>query len=302
MSSDRPQQNRLLGIALRIGATTCFAFMAAMIKLGFEAGVATVELAFYRFAFGLPPLLLWIAWSRNFGVWKTQRPLAHVWRGIVGLATMVTAFSALAYLPLAEATTIGFAAPLFAVMLSALILKEKVGLHRWSAVVIGFLGVLVVMRPEGSHLPPIGLGLAVLSAFGVGVVTITIRQIGLTEHPQTTVLWFSLFSMLVLATLMPFHAQFHGARTWLILAALGVFGGFGQLFLTSSLRFAPVSAVVPFDYVQLLWSVLLGWLIFTDQPPATTWAGAAAIIASGLYTLYREHKLGREKPRVAPPL
>jgi drug/metabolite transporter (DMT)-like permease len=302
MSSDRPQQNRLLGIGLRIGATTCFAFMAATIKLGHDAGVSTVELAFYRFAFGLPPLLVWIAWSRNPGAWRTERPAAHLWRAVIGLGTMITAFSALAYLPLAEATTIGFAAPLFAVALSALVLKEPVGRHRWSAVLIGFAGVLIVMRPGGSALEPLGLLLAVAAAFGVGVVTITIRQIGRTEHPQTTVLWFSLLSMLALAALMPFNAAAHDSATWAILVALGGFGGFGQLFLTSSLRFAPVSVVVPFDYTQLLWAVLLGWLLFASQPPATTWAGAAVIILSGLYTLYREHKLGRERARAAPPL
>jgi drug/metabolite transporter (DMT)-like permease len=300
--STRPDQSRALGIALRIGATTCFAFMAAMIKLGYEAGVSTPELAFYRFAFGLPPLLIWIAWSGNFGAWRTSRPTAHVWRGVIGLATMVAAFSSLAYLPLAESTTIGFAAPLFAVMLSALVLREKVGRHRWSAVAIGFLGVVLVMRPDASDLPAIGLALAVLAAFGVGVVTITIRQIGLTEHPQTTVLWFSLFAMAAMGLLLPFHARLHEPSTWAILAALGAFGGLGQIFLTTSLRYAPVSVVVPFDYTQLLWAVLLGALIFGNAPPGSTWLGAAVIVASGLYTLYREHKLGREKPRAAPPL
>jgi drug/metabolite transporter (DMT)-like permease len=302
MASARPDQSRAVGIALRVAATTAFAFMAAAIKLGYEAGVSTPEHAFYRFAFGLPPLLGWMWWTGNAGAWRTQRPAAHVWRAVVGLSTMVLAFSALAYLPLAESTTIGFAAPLFAVVLSALVLKEKVGRHRWSAVIVGFVGVLLVMRPEGSDLPALGLGLAVAAAFGVGVVTITIRQIGRTEHPQTTVLWFSLLSMTALAALMPFYAAPHDAGTWAILLALGTFGGFGQLFLTASLRYAPVSVVVPFDYTQLLWAVLLGWLIFGNQPPATTWLGAAVIIASGLYTLYREHKLGREKPRAAPPL
>ena len=300
--SSRPEQNRLLGITLRIGATTCFAFMAAMIKLGYARGVSTPELAFYRFGFGLPPLLLWIALSRNFGAWRTQRPMAHVTRAAIGLGTMLLAFSSLAYLPLAESTTIGFAAPLFAVMLSALVLKEPVGRHRWSAVLIGFVGVLIVMRPEGSHLPTIGLVLAVLAAFGVGVVTITIRQIGRTEGTQTTVLWFSLLSMLALGTMLPFYARLHAPTTWGILLALGLFGGLGQLCLTASLRFAPVPVVVPFDYTQLLWAVLLGWWIFENHPPATTWAGAAVIIASGLYTVYREHRLGRDKPRMAPPL
>jgi drug/metabolite transporter (DMT)-like permease len=302
MASARPRQNRLLGIGLRVGATTCFAFMAAAIKLGHAAGIPTVELVFYRFAFGLPPLLLWIAWSRNPGAWRTQRPLAHLWRAAAGLATMILAFSALRYLPLAESTTIGFAAPLFAVMLSALVLGETVGRHRWSAVALGFAGVLVVMRPEASQLPPLGLVLALLAAFGVGVTTITIRQIGRTEATQTTVLWFSLLSMLAVGALMPFHAQAHDGRGWLILFALGSFGGVAQLLLTASLRYAPVAVVVPLDYTQLLWAVLLGWWLFADQPPASTWIGAAIIVASGLYTLYREHRLGREKPRDAPPL
>ena len=296
------QQNRVLGIGLRLGATTSFAFMAAMIKLGYEAGVATPELVFYRFAFGLPPLLVWIAWSGNFGAWRTERPMAHLLRAALGLTTMVLAFSALSYLPLAEATTISFAAPLFSVMLSALILKEAVGKHRWSAVAAGFAGVLIVMRPESSHLPPLGLGIAVLAALGVACVTITLRQIGRTESTQTIVLWFTSVSMLLVGALMPFYARGHSGEVWAILVALGLFGGAGQLLLTASLRYAPVPVIVPFDYAQLLWAVLLGWLMWETHPPATTWAGATVIVASGLYTIYREHRLGRDKPRIAPPL
>jgi drug/metabolite transporter (DMT)-like permease len=301
-SSPRPKQNRLLGIGLRIGATTSFGFMAAMIKLGYDAGVSTPELVFYRFAFGLPPLLAWIAWTGSFEAWRTERPLAHLTRSALGLTTMVLAFSALFYLPLAEATTIGFVAPLFSVMLSALILRETVGRHRWSAVAVGFVGVLIVMQPEADHLPPLGLVLALLSALGVAAVTITIRQIGRTESAQTTVLWFTATSMLVVGLLLPFYGQAHDARTWAILAALGFFGGVGQLLLTSSLRYAPVAVIVPFDYTQLLWAVLLGWLLFETDVPASTWLGASVIIVSGMYTIYREHRLGRDKPRAAPPL
>jgi drug/metabolite transporter (DMT)-like permease len=291
-------QNRLLGIALRIGAATSFGFMAAMIKLGSEAGVSLPELAFYRFAFGLPPLIAWIVWTGDYGAWRTKRPLAHLSRGAIGLSTMVTAFAALTWLPLAEAATIGFVAPLFSVMLSALVLGEPVGRHRWSAVVLGLVGVLIVMQPSGSHLPATGLALALAAAFGVAAVTITIRQIGRTESTTTTVLWFTLFSMTVTGLLLPVFGQAHDARTWAVLVALGLFGGIGQLFLTSALRFAPVSVVVPFDYSQLLWAVLLGWAIWDTHPAWTTWAGAAVIVGSGLYTVYREHKLGREK---SPP-
>jgi drug/metabolite transporter (DMT)-like permease len=294
MSTERPQQNRLAGIGLRVMAATCFAFMAMLVKLGSEAGVQVLEMAFYRFAFGLPPLLLWIAASGNFGAWRTKRPLAHIWRAAAGLTTLLLSFFALTLLPLAETTTIGFAAPLFSVALSALILGETVGRHRWTAVILGFLGVLVVMRPEGRDLPPLGLLLAGLAAFGAGIVTITIRQVGKTEGTQTTVLWFSLLSMSATGALMPWFGQAHDGATWLLLVALGSVGGFSQICLTASLRFAPVSSVVPFDYSQLLWAVLLGWLVFSDEPASTTWLGAAIIVASGLYTLYREHRLGRE--------
>lgn len=303
MASSEPlKQNRIAGIGLRLGAATAFAFMAAMVKLGYEAGVTTPELAFYRFAFGLPPLLIWIAWSGNLGAWRTERPRAHLLRAVLGLTTMLLAFSALSYLPLAEAATISFAAPLFSVMLSALILKEAVGRHRWSAVAIGFAGVVIVMQPGASNLPPVGLGIAVLAALGVACVTITIRQIGRTENTQTIVLWFSAVSMLLLGALMPFYARVHTGEVWAILVALGLFGGAGQLLLTASLRYAPVPVVVPFDYTQLIWAVLLGWLLWETHPPSTTWVGATVIVASGLYTVYREHRLGRDKPRIAPPL
>lgn len=295
-----PVQNRPLGIALRLGAVACFGFMAAAIKLGHEAGANTVELVFYRFFFGLPPLLVWIAMSRNWAAWRTERPLAHLLRSTVGLVTMALAFTALAFLPLAEATTIGFVAPLFAVALSALILKEPVGRHRWTAVAIGFVGVLVVMRPGVGALPAIGLAVALASALGVAAVTVTIRQISRTEGTQTIVLWFTAFSILIVGAAMPSYAQWHDARGWAILVALGLFGGTAQLLLTASLRFAPISTIAPFDYTQLLWAVLLGWAIWDVHAPAATWAGAALIIGGGLYTLYRERRLGREKPRAEP--
>ncbi len=298
------QQNRLLGIGLRVGAATSFGIMGALIKLGAQHGVSLPETAFYRFAFGLPPLLLWIAFTGSFGAWRTARPLAHLWRGAIGLTTMLIAFSALTLLPLAEATTLSFIAPLFSVALSALFLGEQVGRHRWTAVAVGLAGVMVVMQPGGTRLNPLGLGLAVLAALGVAAVTITLRQIGKTERTPTIVLWFTLLSMLGTGLFLPWYGQAHDTETWAILVGLGLAGGIGQLFLTSSLRFAPVPVVVPFDYTQLLWAVLLGWLLWGTHPAATTWLGATIIVGSGLYTLYREHKLGKDRAKelAAEPL
>ncbi len=292
-------QNLLAGIALRLGAASSFGVMAALIKLGHHAGVSTPELIFYRFAFGLPPILLWIAVTGQWAAWRTRRPLAHLVRGLLGLATMALAFTALALLPLAEATTIGFVAPLFAVMLSALVLHERVGRYRSGAVAIGFLGVLLVMQPAGGHLPRLGLMIALLSALGVAAVNIAIRQIGRTETTPTTVLWFTGLSMLITGSLLPFTAEWHEPTVWLLLAGAGLSGGLGQLFLTSSLRFAPVAAVVPFDYLQLVWAVALGWLLFETHPPATTWIGAAVIVGSGLFTIWREQQLKRRANKSA---
>ena len=190
--------------------------------------------------------------------------------------------------------------PLFAVALSALILAEPVGRHRWTAVAIGLIGVVVVMRPAGTDLSPLGLGLAVAGAFSVAAATITIRQIGRTESTQSIVLWFTLICTAAGAGTLPVFGQLHDGATWALLVALGMFGGVGQLLMTASLRAAPVGAVVPFDYAHLIWAALLGWLIWETYPRATTWAGAAIIIASGLYTIWREHKLGRDKPRPEP--
>ena len=299
-SPSPPQQNRLLGIGMRVCAATSFALMAALIKLGYNSGIATPEMVFYRFAFGLPPLLMWMGATRNLDAWRTQRPLAHLTRALLGLSSLSLAFSALAYLPLAEATTISFVAPLFSVMLSALVLGEAVGRHRWSAVAIGFAGVMVVMQPAGSLLPPIGLSFALLAALSVAAVTITIRQISRTERSPTIVFWFTVFGTVAAALLMPFYGRWHDTHGWLILAGIGTVGGIGQLLLTASLRFAPVATVVPFDYVQLLWAVLLGWWLWDTHPAPTSWVGAAVIVASGLYTLYREHRLGRDKPHLPP--
>lgn len=293
----RPDQHRLRGILFRIGATTGFGVMAAMIKLGYDRGVSTPELVFYRFSIGLIPLIAWILATGNHRAWRTANPGAHVTRGLIGLATMMFAFSALDYLPLAEATTIGFAAPLFAVALSALVLGEQVGLHRWSAVVAGLAGVLIVMQPQRGEMPVAGLLIALAGAFGTACVTITIRRISRTEGTQTIVLWFTLFAVAASGLLMPFFARAHDGGTWMILTGLGLAGGTAQILLTASLRHAPVSVVAPFDYAQLLWAVLFGWLIWEAYPLPSTWAGAAVIVASGLYTVHRERRIGRERKR-----
>ena len=280
-------------IAYRLAAAAGFAIMAALIKLSVEGGAAVVEIMFWRFAFGLPPLFAFIALRSHFRVVRTRNIRAHLWRGALGLTAMYLSFRALQALPLAEATVIGFAAPLFAIALSALLLGERVGPRRWSAVAAGFTGVLIVADPGGERLPAAGLMFAVGGAIGVAAVTIAIRRIGRTEAPETTVFWFTMISLAVLGALLPGAMTSHDARGWTILVGIGLAGGAAQLFMTSSLRLARVSVIAPFDYSQLVWAVMFGWAIWEVVPGVRTWIGAGVIAACGLYSAYRERRLQR---------
>ena len=291
-----PADRRMLGITFRLTNVTLFALMAGAIQLAYGQGASTGEIVFYRALFGLIPVLLWFGLTRNWGAWRTQRPGAHLTRGAIGLVSMLLSFLALGLLPLAEAVTLAFVAPLFSVLLSALWLREPVGRHRWSAVAAGFVGVALV-APPGGGLPLVGTVGALAGAFGVACVNTALREIGRTESTMTTVLWFSTLSTAVMALAMPFVAQPHDATTWAMLVAVGLFGGTAQLFFTASLRFAPIAVLAPLDYVQLLLAVLIGWLLWGTQPAPSTWIGAAVLIASVLYTLYRERHLGRLQAR-----
>jgi drug/metabolite transporter (DMT)-like permease len=285
-----PQQRHLAGISLRLGAATSFAFMAAMIKVASNSGVHPVEMLFWRFALALVPMTIWALAGPGIEAVKTRRPFAHIWRAAIGFVGMGFGYWSLTLLPLAEATAISFAAPLFATILSALFLSEAVGWHRWGAVLAGFTGVLLVMQPQNASLPIDGLVIALISAFGVACVMITIRQISKTERAFTTVYWFTAISALVLAGVFPFFAVSHSPAAWLAIVAIAGLGGTAQLLLTASLRLAPVGVVAPFDYSQLVWAILLGWLLWTDVPSTTTWIGAAIIIASGIFMLFRERR------------
>ena len=290
---ERPEQRPTLGILLRIAAGASLALMVAMVKLGGEAGIENVEMIFWRFALAVPATLIWIFLGPGLASVKTRRPFAHMWRALIGLSSMYMVYWAVTLLPLAEATTINFAAPLFATALSALLLGELVGIHRWGAILVGLGGVIVVMQPSSGNLPLEGVLVALGAAIGVGSVTVVIRQISRTESAEAIVFWFSVIAMAILGGFMPWVMTAHSPLEWGILMLIGLTGGIGQIFITLSLRVAPVPVVVPFDYTQLLWVVLLGWLFFADMPHEATWAGAAIIVASGLYTLYREQRAAR---------
>ena len=230
---------------------------------------------------------------------RTRRIGVHASRMAIGLTGMCLNFLSYILLPPAEAATIGFTMPIFGTILSALILREATGWHRWGAVLIGFVGVLVMIRPDAGHFPAQGVAVAIAAALVTASVSLVLRELGRTEPAGVIVFWFTALSMIPLGLAMPFVAQNHDWMTWGLLLMIGLFGGIAQLCLTAALRWGPVSVVLPMDYSAIIWTTLLGVAIGEDWPLATTWIGAMLIVGSGLYIAWREHVRAR-RPMVSP--
>ena len=286
LRAERP----MMAISMRIIAVASVAVKLAGIKLAGQRGVHIMEALFYRQFLSLPLVLAWLLMGPSPISVHTSRIGAHCIRMAAGMAGMVLAFRSVTLLPLAVATTISFTVPIFATILSALVLKETPGIHRWAGVVLGFCGVLVMIHPQGAgHFPPLGVAVALSAAIMAAVVNILLRQIGRSEGATTTVFWYTVLSLPPLGIGMYFFGQRHDLLTWGLLAAIGLTGGVGQLLLTASLRWAPVSVVMPMEYSSLIWATLLGWLIWNNWPGGSTWTGAVLIVCSGLYIAWREH-------------
>ena len=299
---DSPQHRPLAGIATRLAAVFFLSVMYASSKVAEAHGASLWELLFARQAFALPLVAGIVAAGPGFASLRTARMPSHIARSAMGMTGMLLNFATVAMLPLAEATTLSFTVPLFGTMLSALILKEPTGWHRWGAVVVGFVGVLIVTQPGSGHLPVLGTIIGLLAAVGVACISLMLRDLGRTEAALTTVFWFTTLSLVPLAVLMVFVARTHDAMTWGWMILVGVSGGCAQLAVTASLKLARVATVLPMDYSGLLWATLLGWLLFGALPTAWTWAGAPVIVASGLYIVWREHRLARIVNREAVAL
>lgn len=282
----------MLGLGLRLLAILALSSLSAVIKIAEARGANLAEILLFRQLFAIPFVLVWIGLGPGFASLRTKRFGLHVSRTAVGLTGMVFNFSTILLLPLAEATTLGYTVPIFATILGALILKEPTGWHRWGAVLVGFVGVLIVTQPGAGNLSTAGVAAGLTSALFVAIVAIQLRHMSKSESPATTVFWFSALSVIPLGIVYPFFAEAHDAATFGFLILIGLIGGVGQLALTASLRFAPVSTVVPMDYSSLIWATIYGFLLFGVLPGPWTWLGAPIIIASGLYIVWRERRRG----------
>ncbi len=272
--------------------------MFLLVKLSAESGVHVLEIAFWRQAVAPPALILWL-WSQgSLGQLRTHQFPRHVARSLVGNSNMTILFYAATLLPLAESITLGFTTPLFAVIIAAMVLGERIGPWRWAAVLAGFAGILVITQPGAQLIHPLGTSLALFAAVLVAIINFQIRELGRTESAVSIVFYFGVLGTLMIGMALPFVSTPLSGHQWLILLSMGAMGTIAQLFLTASLRMGSVASVIVMDYSSLIWGTILGWLAWNQLPSTATWLGAPLIIGAGLLIAWREHYLSQQARQV----
>jgi drug/metabolite transporter (DMT)-like permease len=288
----------LAGILYKVGATLSFAGMAAAIK-ALSEGYPVGEVVFFRSLFAMPIVLTWaMAAGQLQDAWRTKNIWLHLSRSTVGMAGMFLSFIAIADLPLADWTAIGFAMPIFATILAAALLNEPVGRWRGGAVAAGFIGVLIIVGPKLSFEHGVPSLIMLVSTLCAGMVIVIIRRISTTETGISIVFFFMMSCTVVSALTLPFAWRTPDGWDLALLILSGLFGGLGQVCNTFAYTKAQPSLLGPFDYLGLIWAVILGVVLFSQWPDATVWAGAIIVVASGVVIAIRERRLGLQKARI----
>jgi drug/metabolite transporter (DMT)-like permease len=274
-----------------------FTSTSAMIRL-LSAQVESVQTAFFRAALSVILLLPMIAAGR-VKPWHSKRIVGHFWRTAMGTGSMVLGFYAVSMLPLADATAIAFSQPLFSVVVAALVLGEKVRWRRWSATVIGFAGVLIMVRPgEGSL--QLGALVALANAAAVSLSILLVRRLSDSETPLMILTQFAIFSTILLTVPAILVWRWPDLWGWVLAVGIALSATVGQYFWVQAFKAGEMSAVAPFEYMRLPFAVFVGWLIWGEMPVIWTYLGASIVIGSALYIAHREHQLARQRRRAAP--
>ena len=273
-----------------------FTSTSVMIRL-LSAQIESVQTAFFRAVISVVLLLPMIAAGR-VKPWQSKRIAGHFWRTFMGTTSMVLGFYAVTMLPLADATAIAFSQPLFSVVVAALIAGEKVRWRRWSATVIGFVGVLVMVRPGEGSLQA-GALVALANAATVALSIYLVKRLSDSETPLMILTQFALFSTVLLAVPAILVWRWPDVWGWLLAIGVALSATVGQYFWVQAFKAGEMSAVAPFEYLRLPFAVFVGWLIWGEMPVIWTYVGAAIVIGSALYIAHREAQLGRERRRAA---
>lgn len=285
----------LRGIFLMLVSVTLFTAMTALIK---AAGrVPAGEAVFFRAFVTVPVLLAWYGARRQVAeTLRTDDWPGHARRGVVGSVAMGLGFAGLKFLPLPEVTALKFATPILIVIFAAFMLGERVRLIRLSAVAVGLVGVTIILLPRitvaGESRELLGAAIVLGSSACAAFAQIFVKRLAGKEHPAAIVFYFSLTASCLALLTLPFGWVWPTATEWTLLIGAGLVGGAGQLFLTSSYRFAEAGVLAPFTYVSMLWAIILGWAVFDEAPTLHMLAGSALIIGAGTAIFLRERQLG----------
>ena len=298
-------QNSLTGIAYKIASVCVFVVMASLLKA--SQGVPAGQLVFFRSFFAILPVIIYLVWRGELAAGlKTERPLSHLWRGLVGTGGMGFGFFALTQLPLPEATAIQYATPLLIVVFSAIFIGETVRFYRWSAVLVGLVGVIIIVWPRltvfsGGITDASGATLGAISALiscvFAAVAMILVRRLVFTERSATIVLYFSVSSSLIGLMTLPLGWVMPSTEQWVFLIGAGIAGGIAQILLTESYRHADMSVVAPFEYTSLLLTFAVGYFVFQDVPTVEMLVGGIIVVGAGVFIVWREHRLGLDRKK-----
>lgn len=291
------------GIVLKIVSVCFFVVMASLLKA--TQTIPAGQMVFFRAFFAIVPVLVYLAWRRQLRTaLHTNHPVGHVVRGLVGVTSMGLGFFALTRLPLPESTAIGYASPLLIVVFSAVFLKERVLAFRWTAVLVGLFGVIIILWPRltifsaGNALGN-GEAIGAVAAFGAAIMSafamMQVRHLVQTERTEAIVVYFFVSASVLSLLTIPFGWVWPSPQQAALLIGAGFAGGIGQLLLTSCYRYADMSVIAPFEYVSLILTIAIGFVVFADIPTVTMVIGAVIIVASGIVVILREHYLGLDR-------
>ena len=303
--------NPLRGIGLKILSVAVFMAMATCIKAAAAEGIPPGQAGFFRSLFAFPVILSWLVYQHDLAHGLSSRnPMGHVWRGLVGGGAMACGFTALGLLPLPEVTAIGYAAPLLIVIFAAMFLGEQVRLFRLTAVLLGLVGVVIVLSPRlsvttienASQWETLGAVTALMGAILAALAQVFVRKLVQVETTAAIVFYFSVTTTVISLFTLPFGWLWPSTGTLALLIAAGIFGGLGQILLTSSYRFAPVSVIAPFEYVSMLMAIGIGYIFFAEVPTERTLMGGALVVAAGLFIIWRARQLGLERGKARPAM
>lgn len=272
-----------------VASVFVFSVMDALVKdLG--SRYPTLQVMFFRSLFAFVPIMLLVLHRGSLRELRMQSPLGHLLRSLVGVGAMFCFFYAYSRMPLADVVAIGFAAPVFVVALSVPLLGEKVGPRRWAAVLVGFVGVMIMLRPGPELLNSIAL-VPLLGTLFFAVAMIVLRKLGRSETSASVAFTFTLSCTLVSGLALPFVWVAPDGLDLALLIAVGLLGGVGQILMTTAFKHADVAIVAPFEYTAMIWATLLGFVFWREVPGLNIWVGVAIVMASGLFILFREANL-----------